>query len=88
MLTHPLHAAGYYLNPQSHYSPDFHSDVVIKRGLYECISKMISDKHEREKIDLQMDVFKHARGLFGLENAILTRNKKSPGKSHFLNLSN
>lgn len=79
MLNQPLHAAGYYLNPQCHYSPDFQTDVNIKLGLYECMSRMVPDRDEREKIDLQFDIFKRAKGLFGLENAIITRNKKSPG---------
>lgn len=40
---------------------------------------MVPDANERVTIDLQMDAFKSARGLFGIQNAILTRNKKSPG---------
>ncbi|XP_027177656.1 uncharacterized protein LOC113776795 [Coffea eugenioides] len=77
-LSHPLHAAGYYLNPQFQYSPDFQSDANIKRGLYDCIAKMVPESGERVKIDLQLDDFRHANGLFGHENAVLTRNKKSP----------
>ncbi|XP_059624684.1 uncharacterized protein LOC132267551 [Cornus florida] len=41
---------------------------------------MVPDSNERVKIDCQMDTFKAARGLFGLDNAILTRNKKSPAE--------
>ncbi|XP_027157929.1 uncharacterized protein LOC113759555 [Coffea eugenioides] len=77
-LSHPLHATGYYLNPQFQYSPDFQSDANIKRGLYDCIAKMVPESGERVKIDLQLDDFRHANGLFGHENAVLTRNKKSP----------
>jgi hypothetical protein len=34
---------------------------------------------ERVKIDLQLDLFKNVRGLFGMEYAVMTRSKKSPG---------
>ncbi|XP_027182149.1 uncharacterized protein LOC113780554 [Coffea eugenioides] len=46
-LSHPLHVAGYYLNPQFQYSPDFRSDANIKRGLYDCIAKMVPESGER-----------------------------------------
>ncbi|XP_028114909.1 uncharacterized protein LOC114312822 [Camellia sinensis] len=78
-LHHPLHAAAYFLNPQLHYSPNFQADAEIKIGLYKCLEKMVPDTNERVKIDLQIDAFKNARGLFGIQNAILTRKKKSPG---------
>ncbi|GER29394.1 eukaryotic translation initiation factor 3subunit C-like protein [Striga asiatica] len=39
---------------------------------------MVANKEERIKIDLQLESFKHAKGLFGFENAILMRNKKTP----------
>ncbi|XP_028069775.1 uncharacterized protein LOC114272301 [Camellia sinensis] len=77
-LHHPLHAAAYFLNPQFHYSPNFQADAEIKIGLYKCLEKMVPDTNERVKIDLQIDAFKNARGLFGIQNAILTRKKKSP----------
>ncbi|CDP07924.1 unnamed protein product [Coffea canephora] len=77
-LSHHLHAVGYYLNSQFQYSPDFRSDANIKRGLYDCIAKMVPESSERVKIDLQLDDFRHANGLFGHENVVLTRNKNSP----------
>ena len=40
---------------------------------------MVPDVEERLKIDLQMDAFKNARGLFGLSTTIMTRTKKNPG---------
>ena len=45
---------------------------------------MVPDVNERVKIDLQIDAFKSARGLFGIQNAIMTRKKKSPGVFLFL----
>ncbi|KAL3506746.1 hypothetical protein ACH5RR_032128 [Cinchona calisaya] len=77
-LGQPLHAAGYFLNPQYKYSSDFQSDVNVKRGLYDSIARMVEDPNERLKIDMQLDYFRDAKGLFGIQTAILTRNKKSP----------
>ncbi|XP_059627380.1 uncharacterized protein LOC132270201 [Cornus florida] len=79
-LHQPLHAAAYFLNPQFQYSPSFHLDADVKIGVYKCLQRMVPDSNERVKIDCQMDTFKAARGLFGLDNAILTRNKKSPAE--------
>ncbi|GMP91489.1 hypothetical protein CsSME_00042170 [Camellia sinensis var. sinensis] len=39
---------------------------------------MVPDVNERVKIDLQIDASKSARGLFGIQNAVMTRKKKSP----------
>ncbi|CAO2826127.1 unnamed protein product [Amaranthus hypochondriacus] len=77
-LHRPLHAAAYYLNPQFQYSPTFQASADIKIGLYNCLQRMVPDADERLKIDLQMDAFKNARGLFGLSTAIMIRTKKNP----------
>ncbi|XP_074318448.1 uncharacterized protein LOC141655260 [Silene latifolia] len=75
----PLHAIGYFLNPQFQYSPDFKSTLEVKMGLYTCLQRMVSDPEERTRIDVQMDAFKNAKGLFGLPTVVATRNKKTPG---------
>jgi hypothetical protein len=38
---------------------------------------MVSNANERYKIDLQLDSFNDAKGLFGIEAAKTTRIKKS-----------
>lgn len=75
----PLHAAAYFLNPQFQYSPNFNANADIKIGLYTCLQRMVVDPNDRMLIDLQMDAFNNARGLFGLPTAVMTRNKKSSG---------
>ncbi|KAM3299564.1 hypothetical protein ACQJBY_040854 [Aegilops geniculata] len=75
-LHRPLHAAAYYLNPQCHYSDNF-KPAEVKRGLYTCLEKMVPDLDGRVKIDLQIDSFRSAEGLFGMQSAIMTRTKKS-----------
>ena len=41
---------------------------------------MVPDSSERCKIDLQLDSFKDANGLFGIEAAKITRDKKTLAK--------
>ncbi|KAK8931186.1 hypothetical protein KSP39_PZI016912 [Platanthera zijinensis] len=77
-LHRPLHAAAYYLNPHYHFSPTFRADAEVKIGFYSCLQRMIPNEDERTKIDIQMDDFKHARGLFGLDSAKSTRSKRAP----------
>ena len=40
---------------------------------YTRLFRMIADAKERAKIDLQFESFKDAKGLFGIEFAILAR---------------
>jgi signal recognition particle subunit SEC65 len=41
---------------------------------------MVPDTSERCKINLQLDSVKDASGLFGIEAAKITRDKKTPAK--------
>jgi len=76
-LHRPLHAAAYYLNPYYHYNPNFKVNANIKIGLYQCLKMMVSDASERCKIDLQLNSFKDAKELFGIEAAKIARDKKN-----------
>jgi hypothetical protein len=67
----PLHAAGYYLNPEMHYSPTFKADFEVKEGMYECLKRMVGNRDERIKIDAQLEEFKSKAGMFGGELATL-----------------
>ncbi|XP_047309926.1 uncharacterized protein LOC124913387 [Impatiens glandulifera] len=79
-LHKPLHDAGYYLNPQYHYSCDFKSNFQIKKGLYSCIERMITDENMISKIDSQLESYKNARGLFGSKFTKLAISTKSPAE--------
>jgi len=69
----PLHVAAYYLNPYYHYNPNFKVNANIKIELYQCLERMVSDAFKMCIIDLQLESFKDAKGLFGIESAITTR---------------
>ncbi|XP_047129494.1 uncharacterized protein LOC124809441 [Hydra vulgaris] len=73
-----LHAAAYFLNPHFQYEPSFSSHHEIKLGLYSCMERLIGGSEEREKVDLPIDSFRNAQGLFGRVNAVSTRKKRSP----------
>ncbi|XP_031391589.1 uncharacterized protein LOC116203792 [Punica granatum] len=76
-LHRPLHAAAYYLNPQLHFSSEFRADREVMRGLYKVMDRMFDDE-ERDKVDLQLEEFKHERWLFGFSSAKSMRFKKTP----------
>ena len=40
-LHRPLHAAGYYLNPQLRYGDKFSHVDEVRKGLFECMDRML-----------------------------------------------
>ena len=50
--------------------------MEIKLGLFNCIERMVRDPDETEKKDVQIKIFKGAKGLFGIESAKCSRDKK------------
>ena len=77
-LHRPLHVAGYFLNPQLHYSFGFKVDLEVKRGLYDCLTRIVADPNEQCKIDLQLDDFKKQTSLFSSSLTKMTLHKRSP----------
>jgi hypothetical protein len=62
----PSHAPGYHLNPKVNYGVDFKADYEVKRGLYDCLQRMIEYVHEISKIEAQLEDFKtRARLIWG-----------------------
>jgi len=59
-----LHAASYFLNLQMHYRPRFKADLEVKRGLMECITRMVEDEDEHTLIDVQIDDFRKRAKCF------------------------
>ncbi|XP_068483432.1 uncharacterized protein [Phaseolus vulgaris] len=69
-LHRPLYATAYYFNLRYHYEKKFnpHSEVMV--GLYETFQRMVSDARTRVAIDQQLEKFKGAKGLFGMNMTI------------------
>lgn len=80
-LHRPLHAAGYYLNPEFFYSnPDIAADGEVMEGLYRTMQRLIPSHAEQDKIVDQLSLYRNAEGLFGMEFAIRHRKTKSPSE--------
>ncbi|GAU49016.1 hypothetical protein TSUD_285020 [Trifolium subterraneum] len=77
-LHSPLHAAGYFLNPQIHYRPGFRDDIKVKDGLHHCIARMVADPEERAKIETQLDVFDKQANILGHPLAVMTVGDEIP----------
>lgn len=79
-LHQPLHAAGYYLNPEFFYKNEgIETDKEVMGGLFKCLEKLVPNLEMQEKISDELIDYKNASGLFGLELAKRQRTKNSPG---------
>ena len=57
---------GDYLNPQLRYNSGFRIDYEVKRGLCDCMERIVGDTEEITKIDAQLEDFKNrAKFLVG-----------------------
>ncbi|KAK4253832.1 hypothetical protein QN277_010456 [Acacia crassicarpa] len=78
-LHHPLHAAGHYLNPEYFYAnPQIDDDAELITGLYKCIDKLSANDEEVDKIHGQLEKYRRAEGLFGMNAAVRQRTKSAP----------
>lgn len=77
-LQSPLYAAGYFLNPQFHYSPGFRDDIKVKLGLHDCITRMVADPEERAKIEIQLEDFDKQANVFGQPIPVVTADEETP----------
>ena len=78
----PLHAARHFLNPEIYYSnPSIEDCREIVQGLYECITRLVSNSETQDKILQELNLYKNAQGLFGMIMAKRQRNALSPGKN-------
>ncbi|XP_019198469.1 PREDICTED: uncharacterized protein LOC109192333 isoform X4 [Ipomoea nil] len=70
-LHSPLHAAGYFLNPNLFYSDDFFADAEVSCGLCCCIVRMSPNLSIQDLMMLQIDKYRMAKGDFGLGSSEL-----------------
>ena len=83
-LHRPLHAAGYYLNPDFFYSnSSLSQDEEVMSGLYKALERLVLSHDEQDKISDQFSLYQNVEGLFGMDMAIRHRKTKSPGKFLF-----
>ncbi|XP_021656850.2 uncharacterized protein LOC110647363 [Hevea brasiliensis] len=78
-LHQPLHAAGYYLNPEFFYSnADIYQDEKVMLGLYKVMQRLIPSEEEQDKIVKQLILYQNVEGIFGIDMAVRNRKTISP----------
>ncbi|XP_075673513.1 uncharacterized protein LOC142642941 isoform X3 [Castanea sativa] len=76
----PLHAAGYFLNPEYFYDnrSKIEQDVKVMSGLYKCIERLVLETKKQDKISEELKLYKEEEGVFGMHIAIRHRKKDAP----------
>ena len=83
-LHRPLHATGYYLNPEFFYSnASIGEDQEIIDGLYQTIERLVPTAEVQDKISKELSLYKNVEGLFGKQICIRGRNQLAPGNMVF-----
>ena len=89
-LHSPLHAAGYFLNPQYFYDKArFNEDGEVGKGLMTCLERCFSDQEVQSRVIAQLQDYRTPSKLFAYTSAIRERTKMLPGTLEgFINLLN
>eukprot|EP00253_Pinus_taeda_P021403 PITA_21403 len=79
-LHRPIHAAGYFLNPQYHYKAKESGALrgEVRDGLIDCIDRMIPLESDQLEIHRQVPTFSNASGTFGKNLAKIAREADEP----------
>ncbi|PWA61298.1 hAT transposon superfamily [Artemisia annua] len=77
---HPLHMAGFYLNPKFFYSTEGDIHYQIRLSVYDCVEKLILDTKIQDKIMRETASYREAAGDFGRKIAIRGRNTLCPAE--------
>ncbi|KAL0303089.1 UNVERIFIED_CONTAM: hypothetical protein Sradi_6177000 [Sesamum radiatum] len=78
LLYSPLHSAGYFLNPNLFYSSDVYIDPEVVTGLFCCIVRSTQDLGVQDRLTIQLEQYRIARGAFGEGSAVDKRSDISP----------
>ncbi|XP_024019201.1 uncharacterized protein LOC21412191 isoform X2 [Morus notabilis] len=77
---HPLHTAGFYLNPKFFYSVEGDVANSIVSGVFDCIERFISDIEVQDRIVKEINLYKDAAGDLGRKLAIRARDTLLPAE--------
>ncbi|KAH6777668.1 hypothetical protein C2S52_006739 [Perilla frutescens var. hirtella] len=75
---HPLHAAGFYLNPKFFYSLEGDGHLHIRSLVYDCIEKLVPELNVLDKIMKETASYHSGAGDFGRKMAIRARETLLP----------
>eukprot|EP00253_Pinus_taeda_P033784 PITA_33784 len=81
-LHRPIHAAGYFLNPQYHYKAKESGALrgEVRDGLIDCIDRMIPLESDQLEIHRQVTTFNNASGTFGKNLTKIAREANEPAQ--------
>ncbi|KAJ0448765.1 putative HAT dimerization domain, ribonuclease H-like superfamily [Helianthus annuus] len=69
-LHHPLHAAGYYFNPEFYcYRPEIEKDQEVTDGMIKCVQRLVPSKDKQDLIMKEMMKWVNQEGRFALDIA-------------------
>nr|GMD57603.1 Spore coat protein like [Ipomoea batatas]GME19592.1 Spore coat protein like [Ipomoea batatas] len=77
---HPLHAAGFYLNPRFFYSTEEDVHLHLRSLVYDCIERLVPDPKIQDRIVKETTSYKNAAGDFGRKMAVRARETLLPGE--------
>nr|GEU97675.1 putative hAT transposon superfamily [Tanacetum cinerariifolium] len=77
---HPLHSAGFYLNPKFFYSSEGEMHLQIRSSVYDCVERLIPDMTIQDKIIRETTSYHEAAGDFGRKIAKRGRNTLFPAE--------
>ncbi|XP_019157284.1 PREDICTED: uncharacterized protein LOC109153850 [Ipomoea nil] len=77
---HPLHAAGFYLNPRFFYSTEEDVHLHLRSLVYDCIERLVPDPKIQDRIVKETSCYKNAAGDFGRKMAVRARETLLPGE--------
>lgn len=77
---HPLHAAGFYLNPNFFYSTEGDVHLHIRSLVYDCIEKLVPDPKFQDKVVKEIGSYHNGAGDFGRKMAVRARDTLLPAE--------
>eukprot|EP00253_Pinus_taeda_P032254 PITA_32254 len=82
-LNSPLHAAGYFLNPQYFYDKSkFNDDGEVGKGLMACMERCFPDPKFQSRVFSQLQDYRVPSKLFAYTSVIRERSKMLSGLDH------
>ncbi|KAL4562046.1 hypothetical protein LXL04_034235 [Taraxacum kok-saghyz] len=79
-MHHDLHGAAYYLNPRFRWSANVSIHPEIKRGLFDCLERLVKDMGVYMKIEEQLIAYNDKKRLFGYRGSMASYMTRPPVK--------
>ncbi|KAL4576287.1 hypothetical protein LXL04_012379 [Taraxacum kok-saghyz] len=77
---HPLHTAGFYLNPKFFYSTEGDIHLQIRSSVYDCVERLVPDTSIQDKIVKETTSYREGTGDFGRKIAVRGRESLLPAE--------